>query len=236
MIRVDDRVGSKDLVDYMPKGAAQIVRLPYGDAEFTTEAGLLIGFEVKTLGDLLNCISTGRFGGRQLPGMTCRYSVAYLLIEGPFRAADDGVLVIPRRGGWVPVELAGRRYMWSDLERWITTIEVYAGLRVRRTRDRAETAAMVYQKWLWWGKGDHHAHRVFDESLAGPMPLREPSVMRYIASRLPGIGWVKSQAVERKFRSPLEMAMAPEGVWREIDGVGPKLAKQIVSVLRGEQQ
>lgn len=233
MIRIDDRIGSRDLVDYMPPAITHIERLPYGDAEFTTEGGLLIGFEVKTLNDLLNCIGTGRFSGHQLPGLTCRYNMAYLIVEGSFRSDENGVLVTPRRGGLVPVGLAGRRFMWADLEKWITTIEVETGIKVRRALSRREVAAMIYAKWQWWGKNSHHAHQVFDESVSGPMSMREPSTLRYVASRLPGIGWVKSAAVERAFRSVREMVNAPVARWMEIDGVGKTLAARIDAELEG---
>lgn len=236
MIRIDDRIGSRDLIDLMPKGAAALARLPYGDAEFTTETGLLMGFEVKTLLDLLNCISTGRFGGHQLPGMTQRYNMAYLIVEGRHQAAnDDGVLVEPRRAGMVPVQLAGRRFMWSDLEKWLTTMEVHAGVRICRTLSRRETALAIYSRWQWWGKSDHHAHRVFDESILGPVPLREPSFERYVASRLAGIGWVKSGLVEMHFKTAIAMANADERQWAEIDGIGETLSRKIYRQWRGEK-
>lgn len=231
MIRIDDRIGSRQLVELLPASVAKLQRLPYADAEFTTEQGHLIGFELKTLDDLLNCISTGRFGGHQLPGLTCRFNIAYLLITGLWRRGRDGVLEVPRRRGWVPQELAGRRFMWQDVEQWITTVEVYSGVKVRRVATDQEAAALIYAKWLWWGKGAHHSHQVFDESITGTIPLREPSLLRYMASRLPGIGWVKSAAVEREFSSVVEMVNADEKRWQQIDGVGTTLSKRIVDAL-----
>lgn len=240
MIRIDDRKGSAEMLPLFPPNSAALTHLPFGDFEFATEDHRLFGFERKTLSDIINCISTGRLGGHQLPGMSCRFDVAYILVEGQFRPGADGVLEElrfdhrARSYRWHPMSLNNRHYLWGDLERYLTTLEVYYGFRCRHTQNPAETAAMVHAKWLWAAKRDHHAGHVFDESIAGPLPFREPSMARYMISRLPGIGWKKSGEVERSFKGQTVAGMmsADEAKWREVDGVGVTLSKRIVKALQ----
>jgi ERCC4-type nuclease len=61
------------------------------------------------------------------------------------------------------------------------------------------------------------------------------SDVRRFAAMLPGIGYHKSAVVEKHFGSIEEMATADAGTWMEIDGIGKKLAADIVRFCKGRK-
>ena len=57
--------------------------------------------------------------------------------------------------------------------------------------------------------------------------------MRMVAKELPGIGWGRSQDVDKAFRSVREMVAADEKTWLGIPGIGKGIAGKVVRALRG---
>lgn len=154
MILVDDRAGSKEMLDLLPPGMAQITRMPYGDCAWTGNGPdgvpVPVGVEIKRLNDVLQCIESGRFAGHQLPGLRRYYTVAYLIVEGIFRAGSGGVLETLHEGRWVAASHGMRRYLHRDLWSWLTTMETCGGVLVRVTQGRQDTAEAVEQLYRWW--------------------------------------------------------------------------------------
>jgi len=250
MIHLDPRAGSGDLLPLFPPNTASMHPLEFGDAAWLgsgpDDLPLKIGAEIKKIGDVLQCIGNGRFIGHQLPGLVNTYNVVYLIVEGAWRRDRDGIMVIPRGGGWVPVELGRRRYMVRDFEGWLTSVETLGGVRVRRTDSRRETVAVVMDLWHWWSAKEFDRHRSlcqFDNS-QDMAPMLKPGLVRRVAAQLPGISWVRSQHVAARFESVLEMATAGvedwAGIkWRTADGernqgIGMVTAKKVVAAIRGE--
>lgn len=236
MILVDDRIGSRHLVDYL-KGSS-LTRLEFGDACFFGNGPqgepISIGIELKVVDDILACITDGRFAGHQLPGLVKTYDIIYLIMEGRCRANPrDGTLEQPYKKGWSR-KYHGRPYMWRDLQHWIMTMEFKAGIRFRNTFDRKETALFIRSLYTWWNSKEweeHRAHLAFDTSSRSSLLLKKPSLLRRIAKELPGIGWDKSRTVEQHFKSVRKMVLAPEREWRELEGIGKKLSHQITGGL-----
>jgi ERCC4-type nuclease len=252
MITIDDRAGSGDLVSYL-RPRAELGRLEFGDASLEGEGPdglpILVGVEIKTCGDALKCLTDGRFAGHQLPGLVSSYNVVYLLVEGDWRRdMKSGLLQFKwlRKGKsqWYDASIGARRFMWSDFDRWFMTMEIKGGIRVRFVRDRLETAQFLKDLDKWWavdGWDSHQSHRAFDESggLTRPSELMDramltrPGLVRLVAKELPGVGWGKSQAVEKAFPTVADMVMASEKTWAGIDGIGKTMAARLYASLRG---
>ena len=231
VLLVDDRAGSKKL-GKIP--GAILTRLEYGDACLVgrgeDDNPIFVGIEIKTIGDVLNCISDGRFAGHQLPGMQHTYDVLYLVVEGPYRADKSGALAVPRRGGLKVITKGSRQFMWSDLENWFNTMTIKAGLHVRRSMSERETLLMVRALLKWWTQKEWSRHRAhLQPDLSKPTTLIKPSLLRRVARELPGVGWEKAQIVEKHFNSVLAMCLATEEDWKEIPGIGKILSTKIVS-------
>ncbi len=231
MILIDPRAGSQDYIPLLRTLGAPVeaVTLEFGDCAFYG-SGRAVGVELKKLNDLLNCITTGRFAGHQLPGMCRDYSEAYLIVEGYWRPNPvDGVLETRRGRDWVPVKLGKRTWMWRDLDNFLTTIEVKGGVRIKRTANADETARAIYGLYNWWSDVDsHRSHLALNRAGRDAALFTRPTFVRRVAAELPGVGYERSGAVAASFATVRSMIAADIPTWLEIDGIGKKIAKGIV--------
>lgn len=241
MILIDSRIGSKDLIDYLPSNETTLLTLEYADAAFLGdgEGGkpIPVGIEIKTVPDALQCITNGRFAGHQLPGLLRDYKWIYLLIEGRYRKGKTGILEMPQGRGWKPITLGSRAYRWRDFESWLTTMETMGGVHVRRSFNRAETAEMIQGLHDWWTRkefSEHRAHLVPDTSKL-PVLATKVSLLRRIANELPGIGWKKSKLVEEEFSSVRDMLDAPPERWLELKGIGKGIVEKVMKGLNSSE-
>lgn len=238
MLLLDRRIGSADLQSPLTSLGVpvEIVTLDFADCAFLGhgplgEGSMQIGVEIKQIRDLLNSIQDGRFSGHQLPGLLRQFDVAWLIVEGLWRPAADGLLEIYRRGKWEALELGARRYTYKEPDAYLTTLEMKTGIRVRRTANRDETAHVIANLYRWWTNKSWEQHRSHlslhrpaDATFLLPPPLR-----RRIAGELPGIGHEKSAAVAAHFGSTRAMVNADEKEWVKVPGIGKTLAKRIVA-------
>ena len=242
MILVDRRVGSGDLIELLPQGSASLDTLQYGDCAFLGIGPggrpVRVGIELKALGDAASSIRSGRFAGHQLPGLLRDYDKVYVVLEGLFRPGPEGELQTFRRGQWGTAEWGHTAWMYSELDGWTTTIATVAGVIVKRTSSRRETAAVVYGLHQWWNSKKYEQHRShvgFDES--GRPSLMAPGLVRRVAAQLPGIGWGRSGPVADKFRTVLDLATASTKDWLEIEGIGKTLAtRAVAAITQGEKE
>jgi ERCC4-type nuclease len=189
-LRLDPRVGSGDLdAPLRQLGVeASVQPLPFGDVELIGrgpgERPVLIGVEIKALGDLLRCISDKRYVGHQLPGLLARFNLVYLLIEGVMTAAETRELLRLKRPGfmgsalpaegrdagtWMAAPFGTRPWRYEDVVSWLMTQENksrerddQAELRLAFTADRRGTAAWLAALHHWWTSKayeEHRAHR-----------------------------------------------------------------------------
>lgn len=238
-ILIDDREGSADLMRHFPKGVAELTRLEYGDVAFigTGPAGrpITVGVEVKRLSDVLKCIVDGRFAGHQLPGLIETYKVRYLIVEGIFKADERTGILVQRRGKeWREVAVGARRFMAADLEAWLYTAELKAGVHIRVVSGARAAAITIYNMYKWWYKGwdSHKSHLALHSLEPDTSMIREASLIRKIAKELPGVGWQRSLAVEKHFSSIIAMMTANEAEWMKIEGIGKGIAANVVKQLR----
>ncbi len=241
MILVDRRVGSGDLAMLFPRGLANVTTLDFGDCAFLGNgpggAPVKVGIEVKALGDAAGSIRSGRFAGHQLPGLVANYDKVYVILEGMYRPGPEGELETYKRGQWVTGEWGHTAWMYNELDGWINSINIVAGVTVKRTMSRKETAAVIYGLYHWWTSKSYEKHRShvgFDES--GRPALLKPGLVRRVAAELPLIGWDRSSDVAMKFPSVLAMVLADEKDWLSIKGIGKIIARKVVAAIRGENE
>lgn len=247
MILIDPRTPNEkgrdfgDILIYLArhKVPAIVQHLEYGDASLWIQGPdypLAAGVEVKKIPDAVACMFDGRYSGHQLPGMLKMYKYRWLLLEGPYRPDDNGFLVVPRGNGW---ETPGARVMYSAFERWRMTLEIMCGVRVEKTYDRRATARFLADLY-WWGQKpwmDHDSHLQMDESdpLLAMVELSKPNLVRRWAKELPGIGRIRSEAVEAHFPDCLTMANADQESWLRIPGLGRATVEKLWRAIRGQK-
>lgn len=204
MIYVDDRAGSKDYAPLIPN--SELCRLDSADVCFGghgANGDVTIGLELKSLGDCLNCIVTGRFADVQAPAMISTYDHSYLIIEGNWTADDDGVLVRPARyHGLVPVTMGNRRFMYTDLEQWLTSVENQAGIKVKRTISKRETVATILAIHAWFQRSysEHKSFKCLHEAGPDVALLSRPTMLRRMLALVPRVGWERSATLLQRFK------------------------------------
>jgi ERCC4-type nuclease len=252
-VQVDWRVGSIELKDNLEQlgvkvkvaGPGKRDELSAGDYCFEGYGprGLcMVGIERKTLHDIMDCMRSSRFVDKQLTGMLDIYDFSYLVVEGLHRAnPHTGILEYGRfqRDGriwWQELLLGKTRYMWQDLDGYLTTIE-QSKIKLLRTNDDWQTARTIKGKHHWFTKCQWHEHQSLRGLYSPPdqfMALEEKdSLVRRWAKELDGIGVEKSMACMGKFRTALDMAQATREEWAEIPGVGPTISRNVWNQIRG---
>ena len=190
-----------------------------------------IGVERKTLMDLLQSMTTGRLSGHQMVGLTHQYDWVYLLVEGIWRPdKETGVLQrIGRNGKWASAAQGSRRFMARDIYNFFQTLQVMCGVITVVTSNQWETAMWLTANYSWWQKGweKHKSHLQFQKPVAHAQ-LSKPNLVTRMANQLTGIGWDKAKRIGEHFHDIFDLVDAEEEELRKIEGIGPKLAKQIV--------
>ena len=245
-ILLDDRAGSGDLASYLAQWDIPhtLTRLPFGDAAVEANGPIdppVVGIEIKKIRDALQCMRDGRFAGHQLPGMWREYGVCWLVIEGVYSVDyASGAMIVPGKKDRKRTLLTlGREsrsgFLYKEFDHWLTTLEVKAGLHVRRTSNRVETARFHADMASWWERqwDKHKSHLAMHTLQPDAAMLVPASVMRKVAAQLPGVGWARSAEIEKYFGTIEKMVKAPQVEWTKIDGIGKGLANTIVSAIRG---
>lgn len=253
-VEVDSRVGSKQLLPLLKKLhiPATKTRLEYGDFALDgngPEGEVRVGVERKTIYDLLSSIGSGRLSSHQLPGLVKEYDYCWIVVEGLWRPGKDNVVEV-FRGGW---RKAPGWISYSEVDRYLVTLEVRGGMRVRRTTNLTETAIFLGGLRRWWSKPweAHRAHlgveKGVDSRLMGRtleneiLAARTPKawaqlrrkVVRRVACTLPGLGYEKSAAVAKRFGTVEDLVEAGGKEWQEVPGIGKTLGGRMPKLLRG---
>lgn len=266
IVRVDDRVGSKEL--HAPLAArlrgtshmARLERIAYGDVAFmgldpNKPRAVEIGVERKTLPDLIASMQSARLAGFQLPGMCACYGVVYLLVEGLWRPGPEGILEVHERGSWRA--WGGRRWqrpmLYSQIAGFLESLRD-VGVRVLRTSTRAESVELLTCLVARWQRTSHKSLEALFNGTDGAdramesgelVPVARASWAREAAARLPGIGWTKSAAVVRAFPTLDDMVSASRKEWAAVEWrdrngkrrkLGAAVAERVWRQLRSEER
>ncbi len=216
-----------------------------GDACFSglgeNSQPILVCVERKKVGDLVSCILNGRYLHQLQIAKNNGADVFCLIVEGTYRPSpEDSLVEVPvwgvnprtlRRGlMWVPVKPA---IAYSRLDQYLTELAYLVGVIVKRSRDVRETAAIIKALWDNFQKppDKHNSLHAIYKAPVSTVLLVPPSLVRRVASELPGIGWQRSQVVAEHFPSVEAMVAAEVGEWAKLDGIGKKTAEKVVAAL-----
>jgi hypothetical protein len=250
MLLVDDRIGSNDLVTPLQRLGipAELARLEFGDLAFMgvgrDDVDIQVGIELKETKDLISSMRSERFSGHQLPGLQRTYDRVWLIVEGIWRAGDEGVLEI-MAGGWRPVSLGKNRVMASDVEQWLLTQIICGGINFWHASTRRDTLRFVAGLYHWWTNGieSHKSHQVIYQPPPDRVALVEPSnFVKGLTGLVDDLGWVRAHAIEgfltdtfgpdvQGSRHIAVLSSISAKDLQQIDGIGKKLSERIVSAL-----
>lgn len=158
MLTVDNRAGSEQLIPLLERCGVSVQsgRMTFGDIRFLGAGSqgvpVTVGIEVKSIHDILHCITDGRFAGHQLPGMITTYEQAWLLIAGQWRARrSDGLLqYLSKQYQWRDATVGSRKFMYRDLLAWLLTVRIKTGILVEYVPDWDHAALWVASLYAWW--------------------------------------------------------------------------------------
>ncbi len=249
MIWIDNRAGSNDLAKYLsPYGLeVELCRLPsadiawYGKGQRDGEpCDVRVGYELKTISDLVASMRDNRLSGQQLPAMLEDYDHVGLIVQGVWRCGEDGLIqVMSYRGGWMTLNLGRRGILYKELAHYLSTLTHRLNVTVDRTSDYMQTAAYVACEYSWWNDKDWQEHDSFNaiyapvESRIGNKRLKVAGNVECIAAQLPGIGR-KAWEFRKWFKTPVEIANANVKDLMRVDGVGKTGAEKIYRWWRSE--
>lgn len=193
-----------------------------------------IGIERKRLHDMLHCIDDARYN-RQRVDMAQLYGKCFLMLEGHWKAHEDGTLMEGFNGGtkWAPCRYRSQTNQYSKLYNYLVSVSL-SGVHVSYSRDINHTVFNTICLYRYFQKKwtDHTSLQEV-QKLAIPAMMGRPSVTRKWATDLDGIGVKYSQEAERLFKFPLALALGEVEEWLSIPGLGYKTASDIVKEIRG---
>jgi ERCC4-type nuclease len=143
--------------------STQLGRMPFGDIRFLGSGPegmpVTVGIEVKSIHDILHCITDGRFAGHQLPGMMATYEQPWLLVQGQWRARrQDGLLqYLSPSYQWRDAHVGSRKFMYRDLMAWMLTVRTKVGIEVEYVADWEHAAIWIASLYAWWTRGKRMA-------------------------------------------------------------------------------
>ncbi len=250
MIHIDDRKGSQHLAPLLEARGlpVDLARMEFGDAAFNGSGPggeASIGIELKKLDDLIGSLVTKRFQAHQLPGMLGLYRFPILIVEGMYREAPDGLIERGVRYGSRLNWMRHRSFLtYNQLEGMLYTLMFHTPFEIIKTHDTDHTVAEVarlYRRFQRpWTSHDSHKAIIKAVPVVASSELRDPwfNRDRYfpegVALQVPGLGNKRAVAASRYFRSVARMAIAGPKTWRNVDGVGPKLAARASEIFKRE--
>lgn len=248
MILIDPRGGNskeqnipKEMVDIIKRLGvkSELQTLEYGDAAFEgigPHGTVLVGVERKALHDMLNCIDDARFSGHQRIGMKQMYAISVLMVEGYWRPHDgNGLLMEGFNGGtsWGFCRYRSQRTLYSKLYRYLCSV-MLSGVAVSYSRDVFHTSFNIVEWYQYFQKPwDQHTSMLETHKVAIPTLNAKPSLTRLWANDIAGVGTKLSMDAEKLFKKPINLALADEGEWLKLPGIGVKTAQQIVREVMG---
>lgn len=240
MITLDDRIGAVELAPLLRTLGAKVkvARLTFADAAFYghgPSGECHIGVERKKVAELVNAMTDTRFTGHQIPGLLKTYERRHLLVEGRYWPDPrTGLLMVNgQEAGY-----GRKRFMYTDFEHFLMSVQFKAGLIVKQTNSDKDSAWWLYTLYTWYTKPweKHKSVYAIDEVKPDTAILDERTLVRRVAAQLPGVGWVRSKAVEAHFASVDDLCKARVADWVEIAGIGKTIARVVVRAIRTRRE
>jgi len=213
----------------------------FTDACFASVDEKLVACERKKIGDLADCINSGRFLFQMQNCKSAGADYLILLLEGRYRRnPEDGLLEVPvwgfnprtnhRAEVWEPVKPT---MMFSRFCAYLFELSYLAGIFVFHSENVRGTADIIQCLYSWFQRPDHSSLETIFKHPTPSVQLVRPNIVRRIAVELKGVGWDRSADVADHFHSIADMVKATEKEWKSIPGIGKKLARSIVAELNG---
>lgn len=216
----------------------------FTDACFSSVDEKLVCVERKKTGDLCSCILDGRFLFQMQNCKEAGGDYLCLVLEGRYRRnPEDGLLEVPvwgfnprtqkRAEVWEPVKPT---MMFSRFSQYLLELQRDAGILAFHTenvRGTADVILALYQNFQTSPDQHQSLNQIFKPSTPSVQLVR-PSLLRRVASELPGVGWQRSGVVSEHFASVKAMVDADWKEWASLEGIGKKTAQRVVKSLGGE--
>jgi ERCC4-type nuclease len=168
------------------------------------------------------------------------------MVEGEYRAdSKTGLLCVPvLRSGMTVKSLKPRiRRVFEPIEpnitysrfcQYLIEVSLFAGVLVLRSQNVQETAEIIKALWANFQTppSQHQSLKMFYSPSDHPMLLK-PGLVRRVAKEFNEIGWQRSGDVAQHFSSVREMANAEVEEWESIEGIGKKIAENVVRQITG---
>lgn len=232
-LTLDDRIGAKELQPHLASLGVPVAleHLDYGDAAFLGngplgEGTVPVGVERKTIGDLLQCMTDGRFTGHQVPGMLANYTDCWLIVEGIWRESpSDGVLEVLQGRDWRPITWS--RISAASVIRFLVSVRLELGFQVVETQSQKATAKYLSHLLAWYDKDKHDSVRRKHQPPTTSMWGGKLRQAEKTAQSLPDIGDKMSAVVADHFGTVEAMVAATREDWLQVKGVGKVMADRI---------
>lgn len=122
--------------------------------------------------------------------------------------------------------------MARDVWAFLQSVSILCGVQVVTTSNQWETGRWLDTVYGWWSRpwAKHKSHLQWQKPQEYAS-LRKPNLVTRLAAQLDGIGWDKARKMGEAFVDPLDFVTATEDELLGIDGIGPKLAKNVIKQL-----
>lgn len=238
---MDSNVGSRELLTGIRQLGcdAEVVSGLSTDFQWTGNGDrgtTLIGVERKTICDLLDSIRSSRLAGGQVGRALECYDYYYLIVEGPWRRGEGGMLEI----GW-PWHQPKGQFRYAEVNHFLNRLSFLGGVLVWRTFDGDETIATLVNWHDQWQRpwSEHLDKRVI--YAPAPIPPKqgkgifqsEATPVQKILYQLPGMGDKKTFDLAQYFKTPEDIVSMHVFEWEELPGIGKTGARKIWEWIHG---
>lgn len=196
------------------------------------------GIEEKTAKEMAGCVLHTNRHLDQLRRMKQVYDEVTLLIVGRVVPSDDGVASEPMWGrGLQPLtpHYAPTTMTYQRWDKHLQTLKASMGINVIEADSSRHAAQRILNLFDWWRTppDDHMSHLgKFSQVSLVPGEEGRASLVRRVVAELPGVGLVRSRAVEdvvRQSRESLrDLINWDEKRWMDVPGIGKVTAEEAV--------
>lgn len=197
--------------------------------------------ERKKLGDIINCLDSGRLLRQIQDARQAGFTHLYLILETPFMRANPTTGILETRTGsdWRTYGFNGSKgIQYSRLMGYLNQLRFYLNVHVYQTHSVKETAQIVLGIYSLF-QTTPEEHSSLNQFAVSPEPiasfLQKPSLLRRMAKELPGIGWDRSKDMEEEFGSARRLCEVLANGDREallgIEGIGKRTVEKIEEAL-----
>lgn len=245
MIYLTEALNDRELIRLFG-GLAVLAPIPHGDFCFFgkdvgkkdgADNNIRICGERKRTGDLINCVTySGRYLQQWRKAKEAGFERQFLVVEDdpPTRPSEDGLLEVRKGTEWTPYE---PRIMYRRIAMYLHELANYLQVQIIKSRGAWETVCQVVALYQMY-QTPPEEHDSLKQFYVQPQPALqlygEPSLLRRMAKELPGIGWIRSEAVEKAMGTVERMATATLEQWEAVPGVGEKIARDAYEGIRKE--